>query len=101
LKELGLSQLRAGRLLGASGRSARRWAGGDAAVPESACGPLRAASQEAPTAYPGKPECQRYMRQSRLRPLFRRPQPMTGGAVASLIEKVLNDYLKAKGYLRK
>jgi len=26
---------------------------------------------------------------------------MTGGAVASLIEKVLNDYLKAKGYLRK
>jgi hypothetical protein len=41
LKELGLSQLRAGKLLGASGRSARRWAGGHAAVPESSAMLLR------------------------------------------------------------
>jgi transcriptional regulator with XRE-family HTH domain len=41
LKELGLSQLKAGRLLGSSGRSARRWAGGHAAVPESAAMLLR------------------------------------------------------------
>jgi hypothetical protein len=41
LKELGLSQLRAGKLLGASGRSARRWAGGHTAVPESSAMLLR------------------------------------------------------------
>jgi transcriptional regulator with XRE-family HTH domain len=41
IEALGLSQLRAGKLLGASVRSARRWAAGGAAIPESVATLLR------------------------------------------------------------